>query len=243
MPIAPVFPKGTTGGNPAPWLPLSLNGWMESDPAGLVDTITEISPGVYEVVENTVSASADLVYSSTTYAAYRAYLPLLDSTGAAISCDDQVNIDVQIKRLTPSAALANGIAALGIAVDPTSTTYTAILASGIGFHQAAAGTINGFIHDGAGGAFLTGASIVATFGSVSLGGGSQSVTQGTAYGATGVRIGNPTSRNYNGTAIGGSTPLYLWLEYSKRTASDAGVAGATLRFQAQYRISAPEPLI
>jgi hypothetical protein len=244
--LVAVFPDcdSGNGGNTGAWIPVSLDdgSWTVSDPAALIDTVVDEGGGIHEFVEQLTAASANLVYSSTTYSAYRAYKALVDADGNAVTCDGYASIDVAVGVLDPSDGPANAIVAMGIAVDPSSTVYSAILASAIGFHQSAALAINGHLHDGAGGSFLTGAAQTGCAGTIILGGDTQVCTVALAYNAAKERVNNG-SRNFTASpGIGGATPLFLWVEYSKRLNTDAGVDDASVRCSLRYRVNPVQAL-
>lgn len=240
--LVPVFPDcgDGSGGGAGAWTIVDLDdgSWSIADPAGLVADVIVEGNGVHQFIEATVAAGATLVYSTPTYSAWRAYKPLTDADGNAITCGAGTSsIDINVRYLDPEDIVANAIVAMGIAVAPSSEVYADIKASAIGFHQSAVPVVNGHFHDPAGGSFLVGANQVGAFGTILCGAGTQVCTVAMSYDASEVRVSNGSRNFIASPGIGAATPLFLWIEYCKRTNSDAGVEDADLRCQLAYRVN------
>ncbi len=210
--------------------------WLSADPAGLVSSVAR--SGDYNLwTENTLAASADLQNEGTNFTGWRAYKALVDTQGNPVTSDDIFALE-SIVLFDPPATRSQAIVECGLCVDPTSTVYATIQAMRGGMYQPSGGNLQATYREPGGGgiisgvpdsAFVTAKLACRQYCSINTVGYQRPYTLSAR--------GNRNSSSLLGTA----TPLFVWVGYSKRFATDAGVAGAQLKARIFYRKPDPTP--
>ena len=153
MPIAPVFPGPSTGGDSGASFydatftgPINLTDgtWTLNDPDSLIKSIT-YSSGVHTVTWNALATgSTDYRWdSSTTHRAPRWY-KAAEIDGTQLTTDDVIQSIFYIKTDNVNRGDFDSAIAHGICVDPTSTTASTIGGMGL-FASAQSGGSNTFL--------------------------------------------------------------------------------------------------
>lgn len=209
-------------------LDLTDGSWTSADPGSTVTSVTKSGDSMV-FIEPTFTASNDnlLTTGSANYTAYRAYRPLVDAYGTAVTSDDLADLQVQVTLEAPSGTPAQRMLMVGICTNPTSTVVTDLDPVTVGMYQPSVGGANGAYTTATGQVFITGASIAIANGSIVMGGGDVYAVVGMASTSAGARV-NSGCTNVN-TTIASSSPLYLFVALACRANTDGGVSGAEIK--------------